>query len=301
MEWNIRMLDRRQLTGFGSYLLPFTAAALEREDENIIAIGAVSGRNALGAAAIRFDRDGQVVLTDLFVDALVRRQGIGTGLLNVLLDDLTALGFGFITADYALGGEDLIAMDALLVKCGFTKPQLKARNFCAPAGLYHQVPIISQAFHPRYRTPESVVSFAQLPKQALDELEKAQDIPYVLSWAHLKPRALSDLSVAFMQDEKVAAYQLVEESADNGFVLLSAFSREKAPPSAFIILLLELLNRCWYRVGGDYPFYFSAASEYVERLARRLMGERCIEYEEHICLRHMSDQEDRENLDNCVD
>lgn len=288
MEWNIRMLNRKELAGFVTYLLPFTTAALERGDEKVIAIGAVSGRNAVGAAAIRINNDGEAVLTDLFVDAAVRRQGVGTGLLKELLNNLTALGFEMITADYALVGEDLAAMDALLVKCGFTEPRLRAHNFCAPKELYCQAPIISRAFTPLYRTPEGVVSFAQLSREALDELEQAQDIPNALSWLHLKHRAIPELSVALVHDGKVIAYQLAEESIDNGFVLLSAVSRTEALPSAFLILLLDLLNRCWYRAGGDFLFYFSATNEYVEKLARRLMEGRFIEYEEHISVNNFS-------------
>lgn len=294
MEWNIRLLDRKELAGFRPYLLPGTAAALERSAGDVIAVGAVSGRNSVGAAAVRIGGDGGAVLTDLFVDAAVRRQGVGTGLLAALLGVAAALGCETVVADYVLEGGELAAMDALLAGRGFTRPRLRARGFCAPTGQYRQAPIIRRAFNPRYRTPERVVSFDQLPREALEELELARDIPQNLSWPHLRSRALPELSVAYVREGKVLAYQLGAESADGGYVLLSAVSREEAPPFAFILLLLELLNRCWYRAGGGYPFYFSATSEYVERLARRLMGGRCTEYEEHICLLRLPAREDGE-------
>ena len=46
----MRLLDRRELPGFASYLLPRTRAALERGDMAVTAVGAVCGRSAYGAA-----------------------------------------------------------------------------------------------------------------------------------------------------------------------------------------------------------------------------------------------------------
>ena len=63
----------------------------------------------------------------------------------------------------------------------------------------------------------------------------------------------------------------------------SVLRRTGAPAWAFTALLTELVNRCYYRMGGDFPFYFSALTPRVERLALRLMGERFTDYEEHTC------------------
>ena len=73
-------------------------------------------------------------------------------------------------------------------------------------------------------------------------------------------------------------------------MLLSAVRRAEAPPTAFQSLLLELLNRSWYRFGGDFPFYFSALTPKVERLALLLMGDRYEDYEEHTCARKLISQ-----------
>lgn len=280
MELSIRTLTREELPGFRPYLLPAAAAALERGDGDVLGLGAVTGRHACGAAAARRDGGDSAILTDLFVDAAVRRQGVGTFLLKSLL---RALGVREMTAGYALGGEDLAAMDALLVKCGFSRPVLRSRCFRAMSDDYREHPVLRQCFDPRYRTPEGVVSFDQLPREALEELEAAGDIPYRLSWSRLKGRALPELSPALVRDGKVAAFQLAEESADGGFVLLSAVNRENAPRGAFLTLFVELGSRCVYRSGGDFPFYFSTINDHVEQLARRLMDGRCTEYEEHAC------------------
>lgn len=284
LGWNVRLLDRNQLPGFRPYLLPGTAAALERGDENVIAIGAVTGRSACGAAAARLDGEGGARLTDLFVDEAVRRRGVGAFLLDQMLELLSGTGpLWDVTADYALNGEDLAAMDALMVKCGFSRPRLCARSFRAMSDDYRRHPVLRRSFDPRYRTPENVLSFDRLPREALDGLEQAEGIPPVLSWSGLKDRALPELSVALVRDGGVDAYLLAEESVDGGFVLLAAVTRPGGPASAFVTLLVELVNRCVYRAGGSFPFYFSTINDHAETLARKMMDGHCTEYEEHTC------------------
>lgn len=283
MELNIRLIDRVQLSGFRPYLLPQTAAAIERGDKNVIAIGAVTGRNSVGAAAVRIDGAGDLRLTDLFVDKTVRRRGVGSFLLESLIETLSSVGRMDIVARYALEPEEQASMDAILVGHGFTEPETAARNFRAMSEDYREHGIIGRAFSPRYRTPENVAPFSELNREAIDELETAEDIPAELSWSRLKDRALPDLSVALVHEGKALAYLLAEESADGGFVLLAAVSRKEAPPTAFITLFLELVNRCIYRAGGEFPFYFATINDHSEQLARILTEGRCREYEEHVC------------------
>ena len=102
MEVNIRVLDRRELPGFRPYLLPETAAALERQDPAVAALGAVTGRSSCGAVAVRQRPDGMMDVTDLFVDAAVRRQGVGGQLLDALLQWVDTPGLGGLAADFVL-------------------------------------------------------------------------------------------------------------------------------------------------------------------------------------------------------
>lgn len=289
MEIAIRALDRREVTGFRPYLLPDTAARLEREEEDTLALGAVTGRSACGAVAVRLTESG-AELTDLFVDASVRRRGVGGFLLRNLMWGLEQLGVDLLWADYVLRGEELTAMDALLTAEGFDAPRIRSRVYLAPTELFHDVPRVGPAFSPRYRTPESVRSFDQLTGETLAELAADDDIPDMLTWENLKRRAVPDLSVALVENGRVLAYHLGGESADGGYVLLAAVRRKDAPASAFFTLLLEQLNRCYYRAGGDFPFYFSALNPRVERLALRLMGDRFIRYEEHVRSRTLAPQ-----------
>ena len=94
----MRLLDRRELPGFAPYLLPRTRAALERGDMAVTAVGAVCGRSAYGAAAFRLDGD-RAVMTDLFVDAAVRRRGTAGRLLTELTLRAAAAGAVRLDAD----------------------------------------------------------------------------------------------------------------------------------------------------------------------------------------------------------
>lgn len=280
MTIQLRPLDRRELPGFRPYLLPDTLSRLDAGRQNIFALGAVSGRSALGAAAVRLE-DGSAELTDLFVDTQARRMGVGGVLLDSLLDRLAELGVSHVTADYALRDQELAAMDALLESRGFTPPSIRSHVFTAQAADFKEDRRLGTAFSARYRTPDGVIPISTLPPAALAELETDDTIPDYLSWSTLKKYAQPELSVAFLQDGKVLAYLIGGDSADGGGILMAAFRREGGPLTAFLPLLREQVNRCYYRFGGDFPYYFSALTPQVEKLALHLMGDRFVRCEEH--------------------
>jgi len=280
MDIQLRLLDRRELPGFRPYLLPDTVSRLEADSGQLLALGAVLDRSALGAAAVWLE-DGMAELTDLFIDSQARRQGVAGVLLDNLLECLEELGTAYVTADYVLRGEELAAMDALLKSRGFAVPAVRSLTFSTRSGLLKGDRLLGAALTPRYRTPEGIASFSALPPAALAELEADRSIPELLSWTNVKRRARPELSAAFLREGKVLAYLLGGDSADGGCVLLSAYRREGCPLTAFLSLLREVLNRSYYRFGGDFPCYVSAITPRAAELALRLLGDRCTQYEEH--------------------
>jgi len=287
---HLRPLDRRELPGFRPYLLSDTVSRLETDGGPLLALGAVSGRSALGAAAARLD-GAMAELTDLFVDAQARRMGVGGVLLDGLLDRLEEEGAAFVSAGYILRGEELDAMDALLTSRGFAPPAVRSQVFTTRIGQYKGDRLLGSAFTSRYRTPKGIVPFSELSPAVLAELEEDRSIPFELSWAAVKDRAQPELSVAFLRDGRVSAYLLGRDSADGGCVLLAAYRRENGSPAAFLPLLREQLNRGYYRFGGDFPFHFSATTPRVEELALRLMGDRFVRREEHTTFCVLSQEE----------
>ena len=181
MEWNIRVLDREELPGFQPYLLPETARSLGWRENGLLALGLVTGRSACGAAAARWSGT-SAELTDLFVDASVRRHGGGKTLLEALLQRLAAEGVTQISADYVLRGEELDAMDHLMDICGFSTPQKRSRVFQVRSERFHDDPRLGAAFSHQYRTSPAVCVLKEVPEAALAELGAAEDIPEHLSW-----------------------------------------------------------------------------------------------------------------------
>lgn len=279
---SIRVLNRTELPGFRPYLLPEAVEGIRRQDPAQISIGAVLGRNSVGAAALRLTEEGARLLC-LFVDETVRGQGIGGQLLQALLEALPE-ETAWVEAGYVLGQPALSHMDALLNRAGFTPPETRSQVFVTHAFAYRGDRLLGRAMEPSYRTPENVFPFSELSEELLEELAGAEDVPGLLSWETNRHRAEADLSVALVQEGRVLAYLLCGEGGEDGFLILAALRREGAPASAFLTLLVEMGNRCYYRRGGDFPLYFSALSERVARLGKKIMGDRFEEYEEHTCV-----------------
>lgn len=282
MDVAIHVLDRRELPGFRPYLLPETIAALERQDPDVLALGAVTGRSSCGAVSARLSRDGMAELTDLFVDGAARRQGVGGRLLDDLQRRLEETSVDGLSADYVLREEELVAMDRLLSSRGFYSAGVRSRVFAAQSSRFHDDKRLGPCFSRKYLTAPGMFPLSEVPEEALAELEEAEDLPDNLSWSRLRGRFSPDLSVALLREGRAEAYLLAGESGDGGCVLMAAVSRTDAPPTAFLSLLKELLNRFYYWRGGDFSFYFSVLTPRVERLARALLKDRYTDYEEHV-------------------
>lgn len=282
MAVTIRVLDHRELPGFRPYLLPETVAALEQQDPDVLALGAVIGRCSCGAVSARLRKGGLAELTDLFVDGAVRRQGVGGRLLDDLLRRLEETGADGLSASYVLRAEELAAMDGLLSSRGFYSAGTRSRVFAAHSSRFRGDKRLGLCFSPEYCAAPGIFPLSEVPKAALAELEETENLPDYLLWSRLQGRCLPDLSVVLMREGRVEAYLLAGESGDGGYVLMAAVSRKGAAPTAFLSLLKELLNRCYYRHGGDFPFYFSTLTPRVERLALGLLKDRYTSYEEHV-------------------
>lgn len=278
----IRTLDRMDCLQFQTYLLPDTAQAiLRRREPGYTAIGAVSGRYSVGAAVLCTEGT-TARITDLFVDETVRGRGVGTQLLRALLERLPE-EVTTVTAYYTLHAPLLGHMDALLAEAGFSAPETRARAFATYARYYEGDRLLGRAMDPAYRTPKGILPFSQLPPEAMEELLGDEDIPPILSWNTYRTQADPDLSVASVKDGRVTAYLLCGEGGEDGYILHAALRREGSGPATFLALLLDMGNRCYYRKGGDFPFYFSAINQHSDELALKIMGDRCIEYEGHFC------------------
>lgn len=277
-----RTLDREGCLPFQSYLLPATAQAmLQRREAGYTAVGAVSGRYSVGIAVLHTEGTAARI-TDLFVDETVRNRGVGSRLLRALLETVPP-EIETVTAYYTLSPPLLDYMDALLEDAGFSSPETRAKAYTTRAHSYKGDRLLGRAMDPAYRTPKDVFPFSALSPEAMEELRNAPDIPDLLAWDTYANRVDPDLSVALVKDGRVAAYLLCGEGGEDGFILHAALRREGAPATAFLSLLLDMGNRCYYQKGGDFPLYFSAINDTSNGLAERIMGDRCVAFEGHFC------------------
>lgn len=112
-----RPLTGTELPPFSQYLLPDTLEALRAATPGLIALGAVLGRSACGAAAAQVV-DGRASLSSFFIDENARGQGTGGALLDQLCQQCAGAGARVLETGYALSGPDLAAMDALFLRRG---------------------------------------------------------------------------------------------------------------------------------------------------------------------------------------
>lgn len=267
------VLDRDYLPAFGAYLLPEARDALRTGHPQWLIIGAVVGSCSCGAAAAQQDGD-KAEVRSLFVDETIRGQGVGTALLEDLCRRLRECGAAAVGLSYVVEEPHQQAMERLLHRCGFSPPQQGAPVFRVHSADAHQLPHVGRAFSTAYHTPPGVVGWEQLTDAMERELAQDRAIPSYLSRTALEGRMDPLLSVASVHEGRVEAYLLAGESDDGGYVLLSAVARPGAAPMALLRLLPELLHRCYFHGGGDFPLYFSTLTPRVTRLAQRLMGRR---------------------------
>ena len=279
MEIRIIPLELGCLRAFRGYLMPETVLALERRDPQILVLGAAVGDRACGAAAARIEGTA-AELTDLFVDETIRGRKVAQHLLERLVMGLADRLVWTVRADYVLRGEQLEIMEHVLAREGFSGTQMRSRVFAAKSENFHGDAILGPAFRPDYRTPNEVLPFSELPEATLAELKNAPEIPENLTYDFCRDRMLPDLSVAYAARGVISAYLLAGASSDGGFLLLAAYTREHAPATAFLVLLKELANRCYYRCGGDFTLYFSTLAPRAEQLALKLLGDRFTDYQE---------------------
>lgn len=276
---SFRSLDPVRPGPFAQYLLPSVMQAAGRSPGGLTCIGAVWGRSACGAAAVLWTEDCGV-LASLFVDPLVRGQGVAGALLDRVVEACARRGVTGLSASYVLRGGELDAMDALFRSRG-AEPVPMAPAYEMDSSRFHQARFLSPAFQPGFRPDGHVHPLPSLPQELLDDLEANRDIPKVLLPSACRDRLEPGLSVAWTDEGRILAYLLGGESGPASYSLLAAWRGADAPASSFLDLLQAQLNLCYYRCGGDFRYFLSAVTPGTAVLTERLTGGDCTLYEEH--------------------
>ncbi len=276
-DFSLCPLQVDELPSFGQYLLPQAVAAMQVDASSVMALGATTGRYAVGAGCVQLCAQ-QATLLSLFIDPSARGQGAGGLLLDGFIDSCRAQGVIALHAEYSLSGDDLSSMDALLRRRGAQIHPLEDESFRMDSVHFHQAPLIRAAFLPSFRPAAAICKFSALSQAQLDALNANPDIPAFLNWAAHTDRADPDFSLAWLEDGQVAAFTLACPSADGGCIQLSTVRTPAAPPSSVLALVRALINLAYYRAGGDFPFYTSTMAPASRALVERLAGGRYTHY-----------------------
>ena len=277
-RYSIRLLKKQELAVFSQYLLPQTYREIRRCAPPWIVLGALWGRFACGAAAVRCSGD-TADLASLFVDPQVRGEGIGGALLDQAMALAGEQDCKELAAKYLLAGQELAAMDRLLGCRGKVLTREKPLVYGMDSERYHSHSLLGVAFRYDYQPAASVVPFSSLSAEQLERLEARDEIPSFLRPSVNRARMLPDLSVAWMSDGTATGYLLGSAVGLRDFSLIAAW--QERPSTAFLHLLRAQLNLCFYRSGGDFRFFVSPVNPRTERLLLRLTGGAYTRYEKH--------------------
>lgn len=277
---SFRRLDVQNPGVFSQYLLPGALKGAGTAAGEFALFGAVWDQSACGAAAARF-QNGRGEILSLFVDPLARRQGVGTKLAELLLQESAERGAAELSGSYVLTGEALEGMDAFFASLG-AEPEFWAPAFGMDSSLFRESRFFAKIFRPTFRPNAHIQPFSALSAGQLTALATRGDIPSYLLPSACANRLDPALSLAWVEDGRVTAYVLGGETGQNSYTLLAAWREAAAPSTCFFHLLYAQLNRCFYRCGGDFFYYLSAVTPETAALADRLTEGCYTLFEEHI-------------------
>lgn len=280
---SFRIVEAPEFPVFRQYLLPDAARLVAGGKHDILVLGAVCATAACGAAALSFEEqeDGLAVaeLLSLFLDPLVRGQGVGADFLAYCLDAAAEKGADLFYAQYVGEPETMAALDALFRRFG-AEPEFHLPIYELDSVNFHDVRLIKAAFAPDYRRPAHIVPFSALTPEQLEALEKDPELQWYVDpvrRVNMRP----DLSLAYLVDGAVAGFWLGSMSAMDRFSVQGVWHNSKAPASCFHELIHAHLNLCWYYGGGDFLYYVSPAVEFADKLIQKYSGGDYLRMDEH--------------------
>ena len=248
---------------YEQYILPDIAAEMRREPERFAALGAAWNNCAVGAAVLTDDPDtpGAAALVSLFVDPQVRGRGVGTALLGTSAEAAAGAGAEALTLSYTLAGEDLEAMDRLVLTLG-GKPEFRLPVYTMDSADFHDSRLLGRAFRPEYKMPKNVIRFSDLTPEQLEALHADPEAPWY------SPGMQPELSLAYLQNGYVVGFWLGRMSAPANYAVQGIWRSPAAPFNTFHALLAAHVNLCYSHCGGDFRYHCSTAVAFAEKILR---------------------------------
>lgn len=271
MDFTIKAIDSALLPAFRPYLMPQAAQALEDGDEDLIALGVVTGEgHTCGALAATLFK-GDATLFSLFIDPTVRRQGTASQLLIALLEHVGPTGR--VWAEWILPEEDFTAVSALLSVHGFSYSEPAEPVYRLTSDSLVHTPVLRGAFSPTFRPDRNVLPYCSLASEQVEELLGDANIPHFLRPDTFdRDGLITEMSLCYVYGGRVTAYLLIGVSTPGECVILASFTRRGAHPAAFLQVVAAALAAGLTRFGGSFTCWLDAVNPTAEELARRLSG-----------------------------
>lgn len=267
MEITIREITPELLPAFEPYLLPQADEMLR--EESSFAFGAVCGSQTCGAA-IGVSENGTLYIGSLFVDKTVRRQGVGTALLQALTD---AADTGDAETQWVLPDGDFEVLDAFLQKNGFSPAERGADITRLDTRKMRADSAIRRAFSPTFRPDGNIVRLCDITDEQRAELYADLDIQEVLragGLEYLFPD--SPLCLGYRYGGRITAYFVAEITGEHEAVVRAVVARRGAPPAAALQLCAAGLNAGLPLLGGDGYLWMDTINDASRAFAARIAG-----------------------------
>ena len=275
----IYILDKSNAGPFSLYLMPQVRQYIG-DGRELISIGVAMNEHSVGAVAASVEND-TLHLVSLYVDPVVRRQGIGTVLLWALGERVRELGLRvedarayFMEED----GMDLEGLTAFLRYAGFGEPQLTDRLFCVNTADLHHMPGLAAAFSTDFCPDPHVHPFSEITPKQLREIEDDPDVMDCLKPSAMRFSLMRSASVMWVEDGHVLGWILAYQGVDGEIVMASACKRAGAPNGSFRDMLYALAKRCYMMLGRDFKTYILTINEHSGDLVEKLSGGKLHEY-----------------------
>ena len=206
-------------------------------------------------------------------------QGIATQLLRLAAAVAAEAGAHTLKLSYILAGPELTAMDRVARKMG-GDPAYVRPVYTMDSAQFRDSALLGRAFTAKYRPPESVVPFTDLTREQIEALYADPEVPWYVHPRN-RTRMRPELSLAFVQDGRVAGFWLGSVSTPGNYSVQGVWRSPAAPVTTFHVLVAAHLNLCFYHGGGDFRYHCSPAVAFADELIQRYSEGKCRRLEEH--------------------
>lgn len=265
MSIKLLKITNELLPAFTPYLLPQAAAAVG--SRGFLALGAAEGSETCAAIAASLE-NGELNIISLYVDKKVRRRGVGSMLLEALLEKAACPK---VSASWILPEEEYLAAESFFVSKGFSPAERGDDIYRLSSKDFRKAPSLRAAFLAGYIPDGNIVPVSDFTDEEMAELLSDKTIPSFLRLDNFTPEELSaPTALGYRYLGRISAYFICSVSGQDSVALRAALSREGTPPAVFHLLTSAAIKQVISRLGEDFYVFISPVTTPALRLTKQL-------------------------------